>query len=143
MSELNFFYEDITFCIDSPESLKQLLFSVIKHENDIVEIGDINFIFVSDAYLLDINRTYLNRAYYTDTITFNYSSDQYLAGDIFISIDRVAENAVYYGVFFYDELRRVLVHSILHIFDYDDYTSIEKHFMQAKEDYYLSLYFGS
>ncbi|MFO7879606.1 MAG: rRNA maturation RNase YbeY [Bacteroidales bacterium] len=101
------------------------------------ETGDCNIIFCSDDYLLDINKKYLDHHNYTDIVTFDYSEDNTIAGDLFISTDRIAENAKSYDVPFDQELHRVMVHGILHLCGYGDATDEEKKLMRSKEDNYL------
>ena len=102
-------------------------------------MSEIAFVFCSDDYLLDINQRFLAHDYYTDVITFDYSIESSISGDVFVSIDRVAENAAQVGVSFENELHRVLVHGVLHLLGYKDKTSEEKAVMTDKEDFYLSL----
>jgi len=104
-----------------------------------VEVRLINYIFCSDEYLLDINIKYLNHNYLTDIITFPYTEGETIESDIFISVDRVKENAKSFDVPFFDELCRVIVHGFLHLCGYGDMSDSEKQNMRLKEDYYLSL----
>lgn len=108
-------------------------------ESEVYKLGNISVIFCSDPYLLDINLRYLNHDYYTDIITFDYSTGNTISGDLFISVDTVRENAEFYGVSFDDELNRVIVHGVLHLMGYDDHTDEEQKQMREKEDYYLDL----
>lgn len=108
-------------------------------ESEIRRIGDINLIFCSDNYILDINQKFLNHDYFTDIITFNYNDRDRLSGDLFISVDSVRENAIEYNVEFEEELNRVIVHGILHLIGYDDKSEEEIKTMRDKENYYLSL----
>jgi len=107
--------------------------------NEAYKEGDINYIFCDDNYLLDINVKHLKHNTLTDIISFDYSLGKILSGDIFISVDRVSENALKYEVNFDDELQRVIIHGILHFGGYKDKTKVEKRLMRKKEDYYLSL----
>ena len=107
-------------------------------ESEVRKVGDINVIFCSDNYILDVNMKYLQHDYFTDIITFDYCEDDVLSGDLFISIDSVKDNALFYGTDFPDELNRVIVHGILHLIGYDDHTDSEQKTMRSKEDYYLS-----
>jgi len=100
---------------------------------------DINYIFCDDEYLLELNVKYLKHNTLTDIISFNDSLGKLISGDIFISIDRVRENAKEFNVPFDDELHRVMIHGILHFCKYNDKTAAEKKVMREKEDYYLSL----
>lgn len=113
--------------------------NVIKEE--LYVEGTIGYIFCDDNYLLDVNQKFLQHDTYTDIITFPFSTDdsKVLSGEIFISIDRVLENADKFDVSFDLELARVLVHGILHLCGYDDHREEEKLQMRSKEDYYLSL----
>jgi len=107
--------------------------------SEIRRIGDISIIFCSDNYILDVNMRYLQHDYFTDIITFDYCEGDKLSGDLFISVDSVRENALYYGTEFADELNRVMVHGLLHLIGYDDHTEEEQKVMREKENYYLSL----
>ena len=100
-------------------------------------LGEIAIVFCSDAYLLGINRQFLGHDYYTDIITFDYSEGKTLNGDLMISVDSVRDNAAEFGTDFEQELRRVMVHGILHLAGYDDHSDGEKRTMRQKEDYYL------
>ena len=107
--------------------------------NESFKEGDINYIFCNDDYLLNINIKHLKHNELTDIISYDYSLEKILSGDIFISIDRVRENALKYEVNFDDELQRVIIHGILHFCGYKDKTKEDKRLMRKKEDYYLSL----
>lgn len=107
--------------------------------NEAFKEGDVNFIFCNDNYLLDLNLKHLKHSELTDIISFDYSLRKIVSGDIFISIDRVRDNALIYGVKFKDELQRVIIHGILHFCGYNDKTKEDKRLMRMKEDYYLSL----
>lgn len=103
------------------------------------EVGNINYIFCDDDYLLKINKEYLNHNTYTDIISFDYSEKNKLSGDIYISIDSLTENAKSFDNTFQDELNRVLIHGILHFAGFNDKTKAEKTEMRKQEDYYISL----
>ena len=107
--------------------------------SEVRRIGNINIIFCSDNYILNMNVKYLGHDYFTDIITFDYCEGDVLSGDLFISVDSVRENASFYGVEFIDELHRVIVHGILHLIGYDDHSEEEIKVMRSKENYYLSL----
>lgn len=96
--------------------------------------GEISYIFCDDEYLLKINQEYLEHDYYTDIISFDYSIGNQLNGDVFISIERVKDNAHEFSVPFKDELHRVMAHGILHYCGYKDKTDEEAEVMRAKED---------
>lgn len=101
--------------------------------------GEISIIFCSDDYLLDINKKYLNHDYFTDIITFNYNEKNTIIGDLFISIDRVRENAKDLKVDFNNELFRVIIHGVLHLCGYNDKTQDQQKEIRAKEDEFLDL----
>jgi probable rRNA maturation factor len=102
-------------------------------------LSDISVILCSDDYLLEMNRQYLDHDYYTDIITFDYSEEDLVSGDLFISIDRVTENANERSIAFDDELHRVCVHGLLHLIGYKDKSESEEALMRAKEDEMLKL----
>ena len=134
---ISYFSEDSPFVIKKKAVVNKWLNSVILQENH--SCGEINYIFCSDAYLLEKNRKFLNHDTFTDIITFDYSSGGLVAGDIFISIPRVEENAKKFGVAFELELSRVMVHGVLHLLGYGDKTRAQKLIMRSREDFYLPL----
>ncbi|MBQ7461643.1 MAG: rRNA maturation RNase YbeY [Bacteroidaceae bacterium] len=97
-------------------------------------IGDVNYIFVDDETMLDINRRFIGHDYYTDHIGFDYSQGNALSGDIYISLDTVRSNAELYGVTFNEELRRIIIHGLLHLCGLRDKTPEERASMQEAED---------
>jgi rRNA maturation RNase YbeY len=97
-------------------------------------LGDINYIFVDDETILDINRRFIGHDYYTDHIGFDYSQDNALSGDIYISLDTVRTNAELFGVTEEEELRRVIIHGLLHLCGFQDKTDDERKLMQQAED---------
>jgi len=101
--------------------------------------GDISFIFCSDNYLLEVNKQYLNHDYFTDIITFDYVENNVISGDIFISCDRVRENATEFKTGFENELSRIIVHGVLHLLGYKDKSKKDKLLMTNKEDFYLNV----
>lgn len=103
------------------------------------QLGDISLIFCSDEYLLEMNRTHLDHDYYTDIITFDYTYNQIVSGDLFISVDRVRENASDFNVSFEHELHRVMIHGVLHLCGYKDKSEEEEKLMRSKENNALSL----
>lgn len=104
------------------------------------KIGDINYIFCNDEYLLGINQQYLQHDTYTDIITFDYVEGKVLSGDIYISTERVRENARIYHVDFENELKRVLSHGVLHLCGYKDKTETDAAQMREKENFAISLF---
>jgi rRNA maturation RNase YbeY len=101
-------------------------------------LGDISIIFVSDEYLLEMNQSYLNHDYYTDIITFDYCKGNVISGDLFISVDRVRENADTFNVAFLFELHRVMIHGVLHLCGYKDKSIEEEKQMRILENKYLN-----
>lgn len=104
------------------------------------KVGELNFIFCSDDSLLELNQQYLQHDTLTDVITFDYSEGDLIQGDIFISTDRVQENATEFGVDFNTELRRVIAHGVLHLCGYKDKTKTDSKIMREKENWALSEY---
>jgi rRNA maturation RNase YbeY len=103
------------------------------------KLGELSFNFCSDEELLKINIEHLNHDFYTDIITFELNEDDVVIGDIYISIDRVKDNAKQQGTTFTNELMRVLIHGVMHLCGYKDKTKKDAALMREKEDYYLSL----
>jgi rRNA maturation RNase YbeY len=102
--------------------------------------GDITVVFVTDEYLLEMNRTHLDHDYYTDIITFDYTESNFISGDLFISYDRVLDNSKEFNVSSYNELCRVVFHGVLHLCGYKDKSSEDEKLMRAKESFYLEKY---
>lgn len=135
---IDFFSEDCNLPEISSQQVTSWLDQVAQMENKVVD--SLNIIFCSDDYLLDINREHLNHNYYTDIITFpTEMSDTGITGDLFISIDRVRDNASHMSQSFERELNRVMVHGTLHLLGYEDKTEDEQRVMRQKEDFYLAI----
>ena len=130
-------YEDVDDLSLNDIDLTNWISKVCITEN--YNLGDISLIFCSDEYLLDINRTHLDHDYYTDIITFDYTDNQIVSGDLFISIDRVRDNASDFNVSFEHELHRVIIHGVLHLCGYKDKSDDEEKLMRTKENNALSL----
>ena len=137
-SSIQFFIEDLPdFSFLQREENHNWLLAVVLEEGE--SLKSVSFIFCSDEYLLDINKQYLQHDYYTDIITFPLHDDgEKIEADIFISIDRVAENASKLEQKFEQELARVMVHGLLHLLGYGDGTDTEKKAMREREDFYLA-----
>lgn len=133
-----FFTENIEFSLEKKLSIKRLLKYIIVEEG--FKSGDINVIFCSDDYLLEKNIQYLGKDYLTDIITFNFNQLKLISGDLFISIDRVRENATKNKVSFDDELIRVIIHGVLHLIGYNDSNAKEEYEIREKENFYLKAY---
>jgi len=137
---IKFFTQDITIKLDQKKKLKDFIAKVVTERNR--TLGSLNYIFCSDEYLLEINRAYLQHDYYTDIITFEFPVHQNeVAGEIYISVERVAENALSYDVSFRQELHRVIFHGVLHLLGFKDKLKAEKLAMTNEEDRLLKLYF--
>lgn len=136
-SKINFYSEN-EFLLNEENSYSNWIERVIVSEGKKLE--EISYIFCNDDYLLDMNVQYLNHDTYTDVISFDYSIGNILQGDIYISTERVKENSQEYGVSFEEELRRVLIHGVLHLCGYKDKTEEEILKMRSKEEEKLKLF---
>lgn len=134
--KINFYSEDIEFNLPNHSTIFDWINKTI--ENEAKVLRHINFIFCSDIYLHKINLEYLNHNTLTDVITFPYAEGKNIEGDIFISIDRIRENAKSYEVSFKNELHRVMIHGTLHLLGYLDKTAEDKTQMTQKENEYLA-----
>ena len=128
---------ETTFTLEDDISLSKWIEFAIHQENK--DLGELNYIFCDDDYLLEINIKQLKHNTLTDIISFDHSIGNIISGDIFISVERVKDNAVDLYTDFKDELHRVMIHGVLHYCGYKDKTVSEKQLMRSKEDYYLSL----
>ena len=134
---ISYFLEDTNFKFNTRRRTSRWLKSVAEIENR--SIGEINIIFCSDPYILDLNIKSLNHHFFTDIITFDYCEGDILSGDLYISVDTVRANAEFYNTDFDNELYRVIVHGLLHLIGYDDHSDEEIAVMRSKEDFYLNL----
>ncbi len=137
METINFFSEDTDFQLSSPKSANLWIKNSIQEEGK--KCGDLNIIFCSDTFLLNLNIDYLNHDTYTDIITFDWSENQTISGELYISIERVKENAILLRKTFEEELNRVMIHGVLHLMGYADKSPSDLSTMRAKEDFYLAL----
>lgn len=135
---ITFHSEHTGFRLTQKERLKKWIGSVILEGKKRPE--KIAFIFTSNESLREINRTYLNHNYFTDVITFGYGEEDRISGDIFISVEQVKMNAGEYGITFGEELRRVMIHGILHLMGFDDRNKKERDRMRELEDEALILW---
>ena len=134
---VQFFEEDISYKLKNKAAVKKWITDTVRAEGFILK--ELSYIFCSDIYLLQVNRQFLNHNYFTDIITFdNSAGDGLIVGDIFISIDRVRENAAKFNMPLLDELHRVIIHGVLHLVGYNDKTPADKEKMTLKEDFYLT-----
>lgn len=134
---ISFNYET-DFELPNENQLSNWLSQVILSENK--KEGDINYIFCDDEYLLNLNKQYLDHDTLTDIISFDYSVGNELHGDIFISVERVRENAQDFNVTFEDELKRVLVHGVLHYCGFKDKSKEDEQLMRQKEDEKIKMF---
>lgn len=136
MGAIHFFYENIPFKLKQALKLKAWIKSTVKKEG--FELGQLNYIFCSDEALLERNIQFLKHKTLTDIITFDLSEEEGLIeGEIYISVDRVKDNAGKFSKSFEDELHRVIIHGVLHLVGYGDKKPKLKAIMREKEDYYL------
>ncbi len=137
---INFSYQIPGVALDSRKALKQFMMLLCKKENRAID--QINIVFCSDEYLLQINQQFLHHDTYTDIISFDYTEKKGpLNGEIYISVDRVKDNALQLGSSFKQEIHRVIFHGILHLCGYKDKLKADKLLMREKEDFYLREYF--
>lgn len=136
---VSFHFLEVQFSFTQRTALKQFLISIFKKEKKPLE--SLNYVFCSDEYLLEINNNYLQHNYYTDIVTFELSATDKTVGDIYISVDRVKDNAENLEQSFKRELHRVIFHGALHLCGYRDKTVKEQKKMREMEDKYLKLYF--
>lgn len=134
---VQFHVEEIDFDLPNKELILQWIEATITSEK--CQLNSLNFIFCNDIYLHKINLEYLNHDTLTDVITFPYTAEgEPIEGDIYISIDRIKENATKFQVAFLKELKRVMIHGVLHLCGYGDKSEAEQKIMRTKEDFYLA-----
>ncbi len=133
---IHFFYENLPESVNTDYTtwLKEIILSEGK------KLGEINYIFCDDNYLLKVNQNYLQHDYYTDIITFDYVKGKTISGEIFVSLQRISDNASTLSKNYEEELKRVLAHGILHLCGYKDKTEEEEQLMRSKEDFYIAKY---
>jgi len=136
-NKINFFTEEVRFSIKQKKLIREWILKSILSEG--FDSGNINIILCSDAYLYEMNMKYLRHDTLTDIITFDYSEGKTISGDLFLSIERIQENAKTYSKNVSEELHRVIIHGVLHLCGYGDKSTIEKEKMTNSENTYLSL----
>ena len=129
---ISFTSQNIQFTLKNKLGLKNWIKGIIEKEKK--DVGQINYVFVNDDALLKMNIAFLNHNTYTDIITFDYCENKKISGDIFISIDRVKENASKFKTSFKDELHRVIIHGVLHLCGYKDKTRKDAEIIRKKEN---------
>ena len=132
------FVYNTDFRLDNKEIFSRWLISVANDEGFLIDT--LVFLFVDDNEILEMNKKFLKHDYYTDVITFGELKDKKISGDIAISIERVLDNSKTYGVEFEDELKRVMVHGLLHIMGYNDKASNDKSVMSQKENKAMKMF---
>jgi rRNA maturation RNase YbeY len=138
MPAIQFFEEDLSYKLKNKTAVRQWINETVQAEG--FKLKELNYIFCSDDYLLQINQQYLDHDTYTDIITFdNSEKDKVIVGDIFISIERIRENALKFNITETNELHRVIIHGALHLLGYKDKSTADKQKMTFKEDFYLNL----
>lgn len=135
--KIDFHYE-LEFRLISESGYADWVTRVIMLAN--AQLGNVNYIFCNDGYLLDINQRHLNHDTFTDIITFDYTESNTISGDIFISVDRIRENAQSFNVPFEMELKRVMIHGVLHLLGYTDKSAEEQSVMRKKENEMMKLF---
>lgn len=135
---IDFNFEDVDFVLPDEQSLKDWIDYTVKNERCFT--GNLSYVFCSDEYLWNMNKQYLGHDYYTDIITFDYVEDKYVSGDMFISYDRVCDNAENFNVSRETELLRVMIHGVLHLVGYDDLTDEQEAEIHRMEDFYIDVY---
>lgn len=141
LSKVCFFFESNTLTLKDRGRLKGFLLSIFKRER--TPLSSINFIFCTDERILEINRQFLQHDFYTDIITFDLSTSIEKIAEVYISLDRVRENASVLQATLRSELHRVIFHGVLHLCGYADKSASDIKLMRKKEDYYLKSYFGT
>ena len=137
---VHFCFEKVDLTLKERSKLKNFVSNVIAWEKK--SLNSLTYIFCTDRNLLEINRKYLDHNFYTDVVTFDLSSSrEEILADIFISVDRIKENAKRLKVSLKEELHRVMLHGLLHLCGYNDQTGPQKKLIRKKEDFYLDLYF--
>ena len=126
-----------SFTLKNKRKIKNWLKDTI--ENEKKKVGDINYIFCSKQYLKKMNNDYLSKNYETDVISFDFSKDNKISGDIYISSETVKKNSIIFNVCFNNELKRVMVHGLLHLLNYNDKSEQELKIMREKENFYINL----
>ncbi len=126
-----------SFTLKNKRKIKNWLKHTIVNEKK--KVGDINYIFCSKQYLKKMNNDYLSKNYETDVISFDFSKDNKISGDIYISSETVKKNSIIFNVCFNNELKRVMVHGLLHLLNYNDKSKQELKIMREKENFYINL----
>lgn len=135
MAKITFYNEDIAYNLPQKRLYKAWIEQTVAYHGKTV--GELSFIFCSDAYLLEMNNTYLQHDYFTDIITFDYSEKNLISGDLFISVDRVKDNALKNDVSLQNEMQRVVIHGVLHLCGFRDKKKSDIEMMRKMEEFAL------
>jgi probable rRNA maturation factor len=135
MGKIRIYFENISGLRLPRKKIMNWLLEIAEEEN--FSCGEINFIFCTDDYLLEVNRKFLRHNFLTDIITFDYTENREISGDLFLSLERIKENASTFKNPIKDEVFRVMLHGVLHLLGYKDKSKDEKKVMREKEDFYL------
>ena len=135
---ISFSYQNIEFSLPDQNRVKEWISTLIKRHG--MSVGNIGYLFCDDSFLLEANNKYLNHDTLTDIITFDYVNGNLVSGDIMISVERVSDNSVTFGVPFTNELHRVIIHGVLHLLGQGDKTDDEARIMRQREDEALALW---
>ena len=134
---IRYYAKNTSYRLSEKRKIRSWISKVINTNNKVS--GDINIIFTNDEYILELNKKFLERDYYTDILTFNYSNKNMISGELYISMERVMENAEKYKEDIKEELKRVIIHGILHLLGYQDRNKNEKIIMRQMENKYLKM----
>ena len=126
-----------SFTLKNKRKIKNWLKDTIVNEKK--KVGDINYVFCSKEYLKKMNNDYLSKNYETDVISFDFSKDNKISGDVYMSIETIKKNSIIFNVGFSNELKRVMVHGLLHLLNYNDKSKQELKIMREKENFYINL----
>ncbi len=138
-NQIKFFSNNVSSPVRNKKLIRKWLFLLMEKEINNLTLAEINLIFCDDEYLYSLNKEYLKHTTLTDIITFDYSEKKEIKGDVFISVERVKENAKIFSQTFSKEISRVMAHGLLHLCGYKDKTVKEKTLMTTKEDFYLQI----
>jgi rRNA maturation RNase YbeY len=139
MNSISFHNEGVSTKTPSKRHLKAWIKEFVSNHGK--KVGELAFVFCNDEKILEVNRNFLQHDYYTDIITFDYCENEIVSGDIFISVERVVENALIHKVDYKQELLRVLAHGVLHLIGFQDKSPKKKKEMTANEDLCIQLFF--
>ena len=136
---INFDTHEIKYSLKNKRKIVSWIKEIVFNHNK--SVGAISIVFTNDEYILETNKQYLQHNYYTDIITFDYSNEKVIEGDILISLDTVRSNAIKYNATFENELLRVIIHGILHLIGFKDKTEAQSKVMRNNENQSLEIYF--